>query len=101
MPRHISFSGNGSKTLNIISTQKADLTRFTQAIFTLLNVKGSDGKLELLGLEKDSSPKLATCREDYFVILKKMIMIKLSNYVRMGRDSLEMTTLMSLLIAPI
>lgn len=62
MPRHISFSGNGSKTLNIISTQKADLTRFTQAIFTLLNVKGSDGKLELLGLEKDSSPKLATCK---------------------------------------
>ena len=33
MPRHITFSGNGSKVLSILSTNLATLERFTKVIF--------------------------------------------------------------------
>lgn len=63
MPRHISFSGNGSKILRVITPDDKLLAKFTSKIFQLLNVDGTDGKLEILGLgDMSSSPKQATCK---------------------------------------
>lgn len=63
MPRHISFSGNGSKILRVITPDDRLLAKFTCKIFQLLNVDRTDGKLEILGLgDNASSPKQATCK---------------------------------------
>ena len=63
MPRHILFSGNGSKILRVITPDDKLLAKFTSKIFQLLNVDGTDGKLEILGLgDISSSPKQATCK---------------------------------------
>lgn len=63
MPRHISFSGNGSKVLRVITSDSKLLAKFTCKIFQLLGVEAVDGKLEILGLGvDDSSPKQATCK---------------------------------------
>lgn len=63
MPRHISFSGNGSKILRVITPDDRLLAKFTCKIFQLLNVERTDGKLEILGLgDNASSPKQATCK---------------------------------------
>ena len=63
MPRHISFSGNGSKILRVITPDDRLLAKFTCKIFQLLNVDRADGKLEILGLgDNASSPKQATCK---------------------------------------
>lgn len=62
MPRHITFSGNGSKVLNILTSSTTDLALFTKRIFSLLGVKDAEeGRLEILGLEEGSEPKRATC----------------------------------------
>lgn len=62
MPRHISFSGNGSKILTVITPDNYLLAKFTKKIFQMLDVKGSDAKLEILGLGDGYSPKQATCK---------------------------------------
>lgn len=63
MPRHISFSGNGSKILRVITPENRLLAKFTCKIFQLLSVDGTEGKLEILGLgDAASSPKQATCK---------------------------------------
>lgn len=62
MPRHITFSGNGSKTLKVLTPSTADLALFTKKIFALQGVEGAEeGKLEVLGLEENGEPKRATC----------------------------------------
>lgn len=62
MPRHIAFSGNGSKTLSVLTPSTADLALFTKKMFALQGVEGAeDGKLELLGLDGQNEPKRTTC----------------------------------------
>ncbi len=62
VPRHISFSGNGSKVIRVITTDSQLLARYTKLIFEKVIGKPYGKELELLGLERDSNPKEATCK---------------------------------------
>lgn len=62
VPRHISFSGNGSKVIRVITTDTKILARYTKAVFEKVLGKPYGKELELLGLEKDSNPKDYTCK---------------------------------------
>lgn len=62
LPRHISFSGNGSKVIRIITTDTRILANYTKVIFEKVLGKPYGKELELLGLEKDSNPKVSTCK---------------------------------------
>lgn len=62
VPRHIAFSGNGSKIISIISSDSKIMAKFTKLIFE--NVMGTeyDSALDILGLEQGSNPKESTCK---------------------------------------
>lgn len=62
MPRHISFSGNGSKVIRVITTDAKLLSQYTKLVFEKVLGKPYDKELELLGLEENSSPKDSTCK---------------------------------------
>lgn len=62
VPRHISFSGNGSKVIRVITTDVKILAKYTKAIFEKVLGKPYGKELELLGLDKDSNPKDSTCK---------------------------------------
>ena len=62
VPRHISFSGNGSKVIRVITTDSKILAKYTKLIFEKVIGKPYGKELELLGLEKDSNPKDSTCK---------------------------------------
>lgn len=62
LPRHISFSGNGSKLLSIISTNPRDLADYTRMVLEEVTGKRYSNKLELVGLGKDDNPKTSTCK---------------------------------------
>lgn len=62
MPRHISFSGNGSKVIRVITTDTKLLANYTKLVFEKVLEKPYGKELDLLGLEKDSNPKEATCK---------------------------------------
>lgn len=62
VPRHISFSGNGSKVIRVITTDSKLLAKYTKLIFEKILGKPYGKELELLGLEKDSNPKDSTCK---------------------------------------
>ncbi|MDE7433437.1 MAG: cell division FtsA domain-containing protein, partial [Lachnospiraceae bacterium] len=62
VPRHISFSGNGSKVIRIITSDTKLLTKYTKLIFEKILGKPYDKELEILGLDKDSNPKDSTCK---------------------------------------
>lgn len=62
LPRHISFSGNGSKILNVISTNSKDLAEYTKLVLEKVTGKTYKGSLELVGLGKDDNPKTSTCK---------------------------------------
>lgn len=62
VPRHISFSGNGSKVIRIITTDSKILAKYTKLVFEKVLDKPYGKELELLGLEKDSNPKDSTCK---------------------------------------
>lgn len=62
VPRHISFSGNGSKVIRVITTDPKILAKYTKLIFEKVIGKPYGKELELLGLEKDSNPKDSTCK---------------------------------------
>lgn len=61
-PRHIAFSGNGSKIISIISSDPQILAKYTKIIFE--KVLGTDygSALDILGLEQGSNPKESTCK---------------------------------------
>lgn len=61
-PRHIAFSGNGSKIISIIASDPKILGKYTKVIFE--KVMGSDygSALDILGLEQGSNPKESTCK---------------------------------------
>ena len=60
MPRHITFSGNGSKLLSILSTNDSTLERFTKLIFEKIygEAYSSDG----LTIIRPSNSKESTCK---------------------------------------
>ena len=62
LPRHISFSGNGSKILNVISTNSHDLADFTKMVLEEVTGKKYTTRLELVGLGKEDNPKTSTCK---------------------------------------
>lgn len=61
MPRHITFSGTGSKVLNILSSSNTTLENFTKLIFELVYEESysTDGLTLLRELE---NPKESTCK---------------------------------------
>lgn len=61
-PRHIAFSGNGSKIISIISTDAKILSKFTKLIFEEVLGSEYEGDLDILGLEQNSNPKESTCK---------------------------------------
>lgn len=61
-PRHIAFSGNGSKIISIISTDAKILSKFTKVIFEEVLGSKYEGDLDILGLEHNSNPKESTCK---------------------------------------
>lgn len=62
MPRHISFSGNGSRCLQAITSNADSLAKLTRTVFerVLGPQKGRD--LDLLGFDQAANPKEATCK---------------------------------------
>ena len=62
VPRHIAFSGNGSKIISIISTDAKILSKFTKVIFEEVLGTTYQGDLDILGLEHNSNPKESTCK---------------------------------------
>ena len=62
VPRHISFSGNGSKVIRVITPDSKILAKYTKLVFEKILGKPYGKELELLGLEKDSNPKESTCK---------------------------------------
>lgn len=62
VPRHIAFSGNGSKVVNIISSDVDILAKYTKLIFEKVLGQPYLTSLDILGLEQDSNPKESTCK---------------------------------------
>lgn len=61
-PRHIAFSGNGSKIISIISSDPKILASYTKVVFEKVLDKPYSTDLDILGMEKDTNPKEATCK---------------------------------------
>lgn len=93
MPRHITFSGNGSKMLNILTTSNATLENFTKLIFE--KVYGQKYSVDGLTIIRPESSKESTCKggiihepfqpQDYFQ-LKEM------KTVLLGKDDTTFAT---------
>ena len=62
VPRHIAFSGNGSKIINIISSDPKILGKYTKIIFEKVLGAEYGSALDILGLEQGSNPKESTCK---------------------------------------
>jgi hypothetical protein len=84
MPRHITFSGNGSKIIRILPLDPVTLTELTKFIFVKTygqSEYNSDGLLDII---HDDHPKEATCKggllsqkaEPYTSIYEKKIVLK-------------------------
>lgn len=61
-PRHIAFSGNGSKIISIISSDTKILSKYTKTIFELVLDQSYETSLDILGLEQGANPKESTCK---------------------------------------
>ena len=61
-PRHIAFSGNGSKAIKAISPDDETLSKFTKKMIEMVVGKPYDKQLSILGLDKDANPKESTCK---------------------------------------
>ncbi len=61
-PRHIAFSGNGSKVLSILSPDPTVIAEFTKRIFEQVLGKPYGQELTILGLDAGSDPKESTCK---------------------------------------
>lgn len=62
VPRHIAFSGNGSKIISIISTDTRILAKFTKLIFEEVLEEKCNSSIDILGLEQGANPKESTCK---------------------------------------
>lgn len=61
-PRHIAFSGNGSKAIKAISPDEGTLALFTKKMIELIVGRPYDKQLSIIGLDKDANPKESTCK---------------------------------------
>ena len=59
LPRHITFSGNGSKVIKVVSML---LAKYTKLIFEEVTGEKYVGELDILGLDKNANPKEVTCK---------------------------------------
>lgn len=62
LPRHIAFSGNGSKIINVITNDTGILAKYTKKVFEKVLSKSYESPLNLLGFEGKNNPKEATCK---------------------------------------
>lgn len=62
MPRYITFSGNGSKVIDILSPDMNILAKFTKVIFNEVYGKDQYGNDDLKILHDQVAPKAATCK---------------------------------------
>ena len=62
IPRHVSFGGNGSKIIKVITTDPDLLAKFTKLIFEKVFGEKSSVNLEILGIDNKSFPKESTCK---------------------------------------
>lgn len=62
LPRHIAFSGNGSRVVKIVSSDNKVLSTYTKLIFEKVLGKKFDKPLEILGFEHSANPKESTCK---------------------------------------
>jgi len=62
MPQQLTFSGNGSKILSVLSHEGSVLADMAKSIFTLLEVDKSDERLEVRNDKQVEWPKQATCK---------------------------------------
>lgn len=60
MPQTLAFSGNGSKTLKVLSTDNATVAKFASMIFEKVFEKRYEGSV--LDVIFENEPKLATCK---------------------------------------
>lgn len=60
VPRHIAFSGNGSKLVKIVSSDQRILSQYTRLVFEQVLGQDYGQPLDILGTEQDSNPKEAT-----------------------------------------
>jgi hypothetical protein len=85
MPRHITFSGNGSKIISILPLDRVTLTEFTKFIF--VKIYGHEYNSNGLKIIYGSNPKEATCKgglmsqnpEPYANIYERKIVLKSSD----------------------
>ncbi len=61
-PRHIAFSGNGSKIISIISSDPKILGKYTKVVFEKVLGTEYGSALDILGLEQGTNPKESTCK---------------------------------------
>ena len=62
LPRHISFSGNGSKVLRAITANTKDLATYTKKVFEEILQCEYDKELDIIGLDDNSNSKESTCK---------------------------------------
>lgn len=62
MPRHITFSGNGSKVLTCLTSSENRLADITKIIFKKVLGRPYTGKLDILGFGHQSDSKESTCK---------------------------------------
>lgn len=62
LPRHIAFSGNGSRVVKILSADTAVLGRYTRKVIELVLGQDYGGQLDLLGLGGETNPKESTAK---------------------------------------
>ena len=62
IPRHVSFSGNGSRIIGVITSDAKLLADYTKVIFETVTGQKCSHPLEILGMERNNNPKEATCK---------------------------------------
>jgi len=90
MPRHITFSGNGSKILNILSPDAETIERFTKLIFE--KVYGLSYPSDGLTVELPEEPKESTCKGGILVspfVSQDALQTKRMNTILLGNDKNE------------
>lgn len=73
VPRHIAFSGNGSKIVNVLSSDTRILEAYTKVVFERILGRPYGNTLEILGLDNTSNPKEATCKGGLLPIKQQTI----------------------------
>lgn len=62
LPRHITFSGNGSKVLSVLTTNNKDLSALAKVVFEHVLGKPYNNALDILGITENTNPKKSTCK---------------------------------------